>query len=277
MNYHPTLNLISCETLRQHTGDYLQLILSSELDPQSLFRTDDLNAELARHFDPDSEGFQSLNIYTNEISRIIDKHKIPESLVESLIEFLEIASLAYIGIAHMGQMRVYLSRVTDFTKRLTQKVEALEKLLTDDREAISAVMAIARFGEKTERDYDDIVDETLANLKKLSFIHSDFQNSKLAETIKLNSKSPIGNPGLLRWTNIIYLIWTENLKRTIENKNDGINGRKYLLEFMFDCMQPIHPALEYETLDNMLRKVQRSKKRKGKQDRIKKSSSTSSS
>ena len=54
-----------------------------------------------------------------------------------------------------------------------------------------------------------------------------------------------------------YAFWLSALDRTIYNSNDGINGRKHLLEFLSDSMEPLHEAIEFETLDNMLRKVQK--------------------
>ena len=49
------------------------------------------------------------------------------------------------------------------------------------------------------------------------------------------------------------------LGRTLEQKNDGINGRKQFLEFLLECLKPIHPTLADGpivdgTVDNALKK-----------------------
>lgn len=87
-------------------------------------------------------------------------------------------------------------------------------------------------------------------------LRQDFKNSALMQNAKAGKREPVGNLGLQQWVETIYSIWTDYLKRSTENKRDGINGRKYLLEFMSDCMAYLNPEIEYNTLDNMLRKVQ---------------------
>ena len=53
-------------------------------------------------------------------------------------------------------------------------------------------------------------------------------------------------------------LWEKDLGRTLENKNEGLNGRKHLLNFLEISIEPIHEAIEFETLNNSLRKVQNS-------------------
>ena len=63
----------------------------------------------------------------------------------------------------------------------------------------------------------------------------------------------------------MWMIWHEILGRTIEQKYDGINGRKQFLEFLVDFLEPIHPTLiEGQlidgTVDNALKKFQKNLK-----------------
>ena len=55
----------------------------------------------------------------------------------------------------------------------------------------------------------------------------------------------------------LHTLWTGLLDRSLKQSHDGINGRKQFLEFLIDCIEPVHPKLRYQTVDNGLTKYLR--------------------
>ena len=105
--------------------------------------------------------------------------------------------------------------------------------------------------------YMQAFNSLMAASQKLTFLPDFISTSPFAKTAEFNKPARATDRALHTWIKTLYAFWLSALDRTIYNSNDGINGRKHLLEFLSDSMEPLHEAIEFETLDNMLRKVQK--------------------
>ena len=92
------------------------------------------------------------------------------------------------------------------------------------------------------------------------------RSSTIGRSVKAGDNTPMGNPELQEFIKILYSFWHDILGRALIQKYDGINGRKQFLEFLIECLKPIHPSLVVDqiiqdgTVDNALKKYQKSLK-----------------
>ena len=153
--------------------------------------------------------------------------------------------------------------------------EKLEKLI----KAADRFEYSLKLFDGCDAEYDQLFDgygfkqklnETKANLDEIKTLKEKFRASTLGKHARLDDHRPIGNPGLHAFIKLIWVFWHDMIGRTLEQKFDGINGRKQFLGFLVDCLKPIHPTLVDGHMidgpvDNALKKFQRSQKHNLKQ------------
>jgi len=200
----------------------------------------------------------SLDLYGNKIPELRKQFSLDDSDLNLLIDNLERMALGYIAefqtIIRRKSISEMIAQITDFLQGLETSLKFVER----DTQVYKALFGSFTGDNKQSAIYAESFQSLLDANETLKSLPDFIRDSETAKAMKLGIRAPIGNPALQRWTTGFYLIWTEQLDRTIENSNDGLNGRIHLLSFMEACIQPIHPALESETLNNMLRKVQQS-------------------
>ena len=205
----------------------------------------------------------TLNLYNDLAAEISSEFAIDEPQKEEIIDLLEKTALAYIGgyQARINRKSLVemLTQITEFTTSLEKCVQPIEK----DTEYYKTIFAGLSGNEKQAKIYSQALYSLLESSETLKTLPNFLKQSEVMQTVKIGKRAPVGNPALERWTEGIYFIWTRYLGRSLENLHDGVNGRKHLLRFMEKCILPIHQSIEFETLDNMLRKIQNLKANDG--------------
>jgi len=202
------------------------------------------------------QNYEPLNIYKTCFNAIAEKYSIPTENIRDVEKKLEAAALLYLAMRQRRDWNIQVGIITGYLNKVVKKAKELELLLVPEREKIQQVFHIYSMFEDAKKT-GELINFSIENLKQLQNLSSIFLSLPGAKISSYGKKAPMGHPGLQEWVRSIFLIWIKILNRSIENPNDGINGRIHLLDFMYDCREPLHPLLEHDTLDSMLRKVQK--------------------
>lgn len=197
----------------------------------------------------------SLNIFSETAKALFENYSIPDDLFIQVESHLEMAAVTYIVTARRKTTHIAIERALLHLEKVEKSARHLEQLLKPNRDSWNLVFQGFGALDEVLPDVDKLLDASLDNLLELKMLKSKFKAFKSLEAFEYGKKAPLGNPGLKEWSQLMLYLWANILRRTITNPNDGINGRKYLFHFMCDCMELIHPELEYDTIDNALRKV----------------------
>ena len=202
------------------------------------------------------EELLALKLYENHFDKIATKYALPDSTHGLTKNYLELAAMMYVGLCAKKEFQGQIGIIAEHLKKVEKVAVQLEQLLEPGRDTWRDIYKIYPAIDKAEVDIDDLLNTSLANLKQLKELRAQFLEYKMTKMAEYGKKAPLGNAGLEIWVKVLLGAWWDVLKRTLDNQNDGINGRSHLVHFMCDCMEVVHPALEYDTIDNMLRKVQ---------------------
>lgn len=256
LKYDLTIEQISCPVLKQNVENFSkQVILRPEL-PNSLRtgNTQDLISLVSPYFE-DQYGF---NLYKNRSHEISKELKIQSNELSKVIERLE--SLAFFYIAGF-QSFLQRKDLLDMLAKISDFAENLEKCLSGvdrDNEVTSQVLTSLTFDKAQSDIYANAFNKLFDANETIKTLPDFIKNSPVMRTLQVGKRSPLGYPILHQWTKSMLEFWEKDLGRTLENKNDGLNGRKHLLNFLEICIEPLHEAIEFDTLNNSLRKVQNS-------------------
>lgn len=203
------------------------------------------------------QNYQPLNIYKPCFNAIAEKYSIPTENIGDVEKNLEATALLYLAMRQRRDWNIQVGIITDYLNKVGKKAKELELLLVPEREKIQQVFHLFSMFEDAKKT-GELINSSIENLKQLQNLNASFLSLPAAKISSYGKQAPMGHPGLQEWVRMIFLIWTKILNRSIENPKDGINGRIHLLDFMYDCREPLHPLLEFDTLNSMLRKVQKS-------------------
>ena len=204
--------------------------------------------------------FERFDVYESAYENLSIEYDFPSALNDDCKMYLNYAAYIYL----VGSSKVWMKRsFPAFEEKLEKLIKAADRFeyslkLFDDCDA----------------EYDQLFDgygfkqklnETKANLDEIKTLKEKFRASTLGKHARLDDHRPIGNPGLHAFIKLIWIFWHDMIGRTIEQKFDGINGRKQFLEFLVDCLKPIHPTLVDGHMidgpvDNALKKFQKNLK-----------------
>lgn len=204
-----------------------------------------------------------LNLYANQANQMKSKFGLTTEEVEETILLLEGLAVSYVGTYNINFMRPVIktlhSNFITLDNKLGEMIDGLEESLGN----FEIVLSMISGEPETTKNYRSSFDKLVASRNELRTLPEFIRQSPLAKVTEFDKAAKPTNWSLHLWTEAIYAIWSGLLGRTIINSNDGLNGRKHLLDFMEFCIRPVHEAVEFETLDNMLRKVQNDVKKRG--------------
>ena len=204
-----------------------------------------------------------LDCYSHTSEDLQDTFKIAPKQYAELIEFLEILAVGYIALSTQGSIRESIGQVLDLTSQLVEKLNEATLGWSENLDQYETLFLTISSDDEKSKHYSEVIQSLVEAKDKLQSLPDFIKNSQSAKMVEYGKRAQPSNSGLQIWVENVYLIWVGILGRTIENKNDGLNGRKHLLNFMEALMLPVHEALEFSTLDNMLRKVQEDVKARG--------------
>ncbi len=243
-----------CPTLQKNLTSALELT-------HSFMSSSEANTVIELDFETLGSVFDNydgcfLGIYDTLNQEFFDKHFIKLTAMDNVQTRLDAYAYTYLTAMSGLHLKSIFNEADDYFERLDRAIKRMELLLVPEVEKIYGVLKIFSFNDELPKRYDAIIKECLERLTKMKALRTDFKNTPLVTELSFTKQYSVKNPGLQKWMENMLYLWTKILGRSLENKADGINGRKQLLEFAMDCMELVHPALEYHTLDNMLRKIQ---------------------
>jgi len=203
------------------------------------------------------EKLQNFNIYDSIYEELATKYLFPAVFKKDLKLILNLAAYNYLSLN--GQ--VWLKKVLPaIEKEIEQLVSAAERF--------SYYMnPVIQWGDNYDMFFHNqpvqkMLHETKANLDEILTLKDNFRASAIGKLAKLDDHRPMGNLGLHEFIKIMWMFWHDCLGRTVVQKYDGINGRKQFLEFLGNCLEPIHPKLVEDhfvggAIDNALKKFQK--------------------
>lgn len=248
--YDKDLLLIKCPVLKRNCEAFLVKELGNNL---SNFEDGLNHKDLSTSY---AANPPILNLYDSIIGDIRTEFSLNDKIIEDVTELLEWSAITYVAsyqtVMRKASLNEMLMQMTDFVADLEKCLKPVER----NTRYYKAILTNLSGDETQAAVYEQSFNALLDANKTLQSLPDFVRQSKVMEAVEIGKQAPVGNPSLERWVKTMYDVWTIMLGRTIENKHDGINGRKYLLNFMEVCMRPIHEGIEANTLDNMLRKVQ---------------------
>lgn len=215
---------------------------------------------ISDEFDSDSK---FLNLYEKHATQMKSKFKLTTEEVDETVSLLEGLALSYVGMFNINFMRPVMKELhanfVALDNKLGKMIDGLEESLEDFENVLNMIS-----GDRvTTKKYKSAFEKLVASRNELKSLPEFVRQAPFASVTEFDKAAKPTNWPLYLWTEAVYSIWSGILGRTIMNSNDGINGRKHLLEFMDFCIRPVHETVEFESLDNMLRKVQNEIKKDG--------------
>jgi len=227
-----------------------------DLQAQEIFDID-INSLNQEAFKRKLESISLLGIYDDIYQKLFSDHNIPENQYIEGRDIIEQAAIAYMGMSRTQIVREMLVN----TETILNQIEAVSVKLADLIDAYSAdldiVSKLTNWDAGSNQHIGELLKFISSDLTNISSIKKKLRDTDIAQLSEMGKQSPKSNMAIIHWAHMMYIFWTRELKRTLVNLNDGINGRKHLLNFMIDCMLPLHEAIEANTIDNSLRKVQK--------------------
>jgi len=220
----------------------------STADPAGIVKT------LEKLYSQDSK---FLDLYKDLAPQMQIMFRLSGEKVEEILPILEGLAVFYIANASAATIRSVISKSHSGLVDLTKKLKSITDEVDENLDNFILFLNIMTFNPDESNRYKSAFDDLLHANKKLQTLPEYLKNSQFAKIVEFDKPARATNWGLQFWTEHLFFIWMGFLERGIKNRNDGINGRKHLLDFLEFCMAPIHEAVEFETLDNMLRKVQK--------------------
>ena len=205
----------------------------------------------------------SLQIYSGRSKTLQESDSSTEIQSFEVSDMLEQLAVSYLGLTHYKSLRPHVKELHTKFVELDNAIGATIDPLEDQLNAIEGHLNIFLSEPQEKDEYMKAFKALVTAREKLKSLPESISSSPLAQATEFNKQARSTDFALYIWVKAIYAIWINKLGRTISNSNDGINGRKHLLEYLVNLMEPLHQAIEYETLDNMLRKIQNEVKRDG--------------
>ena len=253
---------IECETLRQNCIDLFDKVIFP-LGGYELFKSGQLN-ELGQKIDESVlDGLTLLGLYQQSKPTLRQKFGIPVELVEDVVECLEAHAVGYVSHRQSDVMRGPIKSIHETIVSFVDDLSSLSSLISDDQSDFTAFLSMASGDKDASIAYSNALSSIKQAERVLRGMPEFLLNSGFAKSLEIGKRSPRGNPALQYWVERVYSLWVQHLERKIDNSNDGFNGRIHLLDLLEFALRPLHPAVEFNTIDNMLRKVQRDVKNRG--------------
>ena len=197
------------------------------------------------------------DVYGSDYESLSIRYGFPREINEECLLYLNYA--AYLYLTRSSQ--IWLKRA------LPAFEDKLEKLIKAAGRFEYFVNSFDDCGDEYNQFFDgytfkQTISDTKAKLDDIKNLKEKLRSSTIGRIAKLHDHRPMGNLGLHEFVKLMWNFWHEFLGRSIVQKHDGINGRKQLLEFLVDCLEPIHPTLVDGhvidgPVDNALKKFQR--------------------
>lgn len=262
MTYENFDQLTSCLVLRRNLNKFIE----------EINRRPDLEGELMKGWDNNvkrfvaenrSKDLQSLNIYPKFTKKLQNKFSLSHDQAFELTNLLEVFAIGYLGYFQSQTLRPIIKQFHLECINLNERLGLLTDEIEKKMDGYGVVLDVLSCEELNGDEYSEALKSLINAHKKLNSLPDSISKSPLAKGVEFNKAARSTNWALFMWVEPLYVYWVNILGRTINNSNDGINGRKPLLEFLLFCIEPLHEAVEYGTLNNMLRKVQRDIKKRG--------------
>ena len=206
------------------------------------------------------EKLNNFDVYGSHFENLSTRYSFPSEFENGFRLYLNHAAYQYLALSS----QVWLKR------ELPAFEDKLEKLIKATERFECFVNSFDDYGDEYNQFFDGFafkktLSVTKANLGDIKCLKRKLRSSAIGMIAKLDDHRPMGNPGLHEFVKLIWTFWHDLLGRSIVQKYDGINGRKQFLEFLVDCLEPVHPTLVEGhvidgPVDNALKKLQRNLK-----------------
>lgn len=240
---------LACEF--EEKPDFMRALLTG--NPEKAIET------LNHLYAPDATFLDIYKPLTKEMGHTFGFSK---SKIKDVLPFLESLAVFYIGAVTAPAIRPMMSDLHSGFVELIGKLKKITDEIHGNLDNFQLLMNVFTFEVDQTENYRSAFEGLLLESEKLETLPDFFKNSVMAKIVEFDKAARSTNWALQFWTENMLLLWVGLLDREIKNLNDGKNGRKHLLDFIEFCMRPIHEAVEFETLDNMLRKVQKDVKKR---------------
>lgn len=204
-----------------------------------------------------------LNIYSEHTTHIKNVLLLSDDQTDIIVPVLETLAVSYLGLTHVKTLRPIIkdlhSKFVEMSKLIDESLTGVE----DNLEDIEFYIGVFSSDTQKTDEYIQSFKSLITARDQIKTLPKFIGQSEFARASEFDKAARSTNLALYTWVKAIFAVWLNILGRTIVNSNDGKNGRKHLLEFLEISIAPLHQEIEYETLDNMLRKIQNEIKRDG--------------
>lgn len=202
---------------------------------------------------------EDLNIYDNVLTKLFRKYKIPSSKKEVLKASLEKCATLYVKTctdkftAQIVQNEV--NRIKAIAKQADQLATALGTLI-DEHGCFSTMFKIAPLSVDN-LDIQKIAKDGQANLAPLINLPDAVKQTQFGQSLMIGRSGRKKTWSLHNWVTFMWEIWVVSLGRIPNSSQDKTNGRQKFLNFLCDCMEPLHPDLGQDKIINVYNRIQK--------------------
>lgn len=194
---------------------------------------------------------------------------ISENLQKQLATRLNYAANGYLFL-YLAQNTTkgfndWFLKMDKLAKTATKLEQQIIDLSEDDPDFFQMLSYINSYEQKEDNEptVPDFFNGLVSQLRILKSLRYGINNSYMGKIFEFGVPGRKKNVALNYWIMMLYDIWSKVLGRNMKRDKLGISGRKRFIEFLEECITPLHPEIvanqddPLERLNTALKAVQK--------------------
>ena len=245
-----------CELLSQHVKKYFEFFEFDNI-PEKIGLIELVNIEVEF-----INTGPSLGIYANFEKTLSEFGFSKKKQVDAIIRELEKLAKFYISEFVLREVKNPFERYTKIIAKMERLAAKFQSEINDAGTDFYEFLHLIDSQESKDEDEPSVSEFFNSFQKNLSIFRS--LNSRIPKTkygmdAGIGRKAPKGKQALYKWVSMLAIVWSATGRHLREDKNKKI-GRKQFLDFACESMYLLHLDVEAHSIDNAIRKFQKSEK-----------------
>ena len=229
------------------------------------------------------DNFPDLGIYDGYYEDLLERFSIRLTSPSDFKFFLEETASIYLKIYPVRSVSLFYKDHMEKIKRLAKYASLLQYEINNTNLDFYEFIDLTNYfvEEKNEPTSHEFMNSVSESLQVLENLEDRVKKSEFGKRLKIGEPSAKKDQALKAWVSLHYEVWTKELGRTMKRDKTGIGGRKRFLEYLDYLMAPLNPEMcshnidlsevrenpiTNETIDSVLKGIQKEIKLRGKND-----------
>ena len=252
----PDIIYPDCDLLSQHLKRYFE-IFEFKRKPEGMGLLELMNAE--GHF---INNGPILGIYA-DFEKTLNKYgfdtpKQKKAIIRELEKFAKFYISEFVLREQKKPFDKYLKIIAKMERLAAKFQSEINDAGTDFFEFLHLIDS-QEPKDEDEPSVSEFFNSFQKNLRIFQSLNSRIPKTKYGKDAGIGRKAPKGKQALYKWVSMLAIVWAATGRHLREDKNKKI-GRKQFLDFACESMYLLHLDVEAHSIDNAIRKFQKSEK-----------------